>query len=70
MFRVSAIRAVGLLLIIGALVASAASHAQSQPSSQAQGKPGLIFSRMVKKLIFASEEGEFTRPKVHAASRS
>lgn len=44
MFRVSAIRAVGLLLTIGALVASAASHAQSQPSSQAQGKPGLIFS--------------------------
>jgi transposase-like protein len=27
-------------------------------------------ARMVKKLIVASEEGEFTRPKVHAASRS
>jgi hexokinase len=25
---------------------------------------------MAKKLIFASEEGEFTRPKAHAASRS
>ena len=25
---------------------------------------------MVKKLIFASKEGEFPRPKAHAASRS
>jgi hypothetical protein len=30
----------------------------------------ILPTRMVKKLIFASEEGEFTRPKVHAASRS
>ena len=30
----------------------------------------VIQTRMVKKLIFASEEGEFTRPKAHAASRS
>jgi hypothetical protein len=27
-------------------------------------------SRMVKKFIFASKGGEFTRPKAHAASRS
>jgi len=40
---VSAIRACGLLLVI-ALVASVGSPAQSQPSSQAQGKPSLIFS--------------------------
>ncbi len=40
----SSIRAVGLLLVISALVASVASYAQSQPSSQAQGKPSLIFS--------------------------
>ena len=33
---------------------------------------GLVISisLMVKKLIFASEEEEFTRPKAHAASRS
>ncbi|MGA2373811.1 MAG: SBBP repeat-containing protein [Candidatus Korobacteraceae bacterium] len=41
---VSAIRAAGLLLLIGALAASVGSHAQSQPSWQAQGKPSLIFS--------------------------
>jgi hypothetical protein len=29
-----------------------------------------FLSRMVKKLIFASEQGKFTRPKAHAASRS
>jgi len=40
---VSAIRASGLLLII-ALVVSVGSHAQSQLSSQTQGKPSLIFS--------------------------
>jgi hypothetical protein len=27
-------------------------------------------ARMVKKLIFASKEGKFTRPKAHAACRS
>src|SRR5450759_5797377 len=29
-----------------------------------------LFPPMVKKLIFASEEGKFSRPKAHAASRS
>lgn len=43
MFRVSAVRAFGRFLVL-ALVASISSHAQSQPPSQAQGKPSLIFS--------------------------
>lgn len=43
MAGVSASRAFGLLLVI-VLVASLGSHAQSQLSSQPQGKPSLIFS--------------------------
>lgn len=44
MFRVSAVRAVGRLVVIGVLVSSVGAHAQSQPSWQPKGKPSLIFS--------------------------
>jgi hypothetical protein len=43
MFRVSAVRGFGRFLVI-ALAASVSSHAQSQPPSQTQEKPSLIFS--------------------------
>ena len=40
----SSIRVAGLVLLISVLAASVGSHAQSQSSSQAQGRPSLIFS--------------------------
>jgi hypothetical protein len=40
------------------------------PVGESEGLSGRNHAPMVKKLIFASKEGEFTRPKAHAASRS
>jgi ParB family chromosome partitioning protein len=43
---------------------------ESSPPPARRIKSESVSSRMVKKLIFGSEEGKFARPKAHAASRS
>jgi len=59
--------AVGNALQIGGILAA---YFALRTSRFAHSSATAVITPMVKKLIFASEQGKFPRPKAHAASRS